>query len=308
MKLMVTGIGGVGGYLASFLNTYYPGQVTLIARKARKESLAAKGLVLHSEYFGEHVTHPAVTDTPANAGIQDVIFVCVKNYSLEAALKAVIPCIGADTIVFLIQNGIDHAEKAREIVPQGHIIDAAVSVNSQYNDDFSIEQSGKFARIFFGSDDADSCRRVEEILAHEGLRIHNEGAAIGTQIWIKYITNCAFNVITAYYEETIGAIFARPDGKEQFHTLLEEATNVGRATGIALPEDLVETIYGRVIAQKNKDVYSSLANDIMAGRKSELDTFSGLLVRTAEKVHVAVPLSAMMYHAIAKRIAERQQQ
>ena len=82
MKIMVTGIGGVGGYIASVLCANYD-DVTLIARRKRKESLQTKGLVVHSDFFGDHTAHPAVTDDPASAGIQDVIFVCVKNYSLE---------------------------------------------------------------------------------------------------------------------------------------------------------------------------------------------------------------------------------
>ena len=90
MKIMVTGIGGVGGYIASVLCANYD-DVTLVARKKRKESLQTKGLVVHSDFFGHHVAHPAVTDDPSSAGIQDVIFVCVKNYSLEAALTAVLP-------------------------------------------------------------------------------------------------------------------------------------------------------------------------------------------------------------------------
>ena len=95
MKIMITGIGGVGGYIASVLCANYD-DVTLIARRKRKESLQTKGLVVHSDFFGDHTAHPAVTDDPASAGIQDVIFVCVKNYSLEAALTAVLPCIGDD--------------------------------------------------------------------------------------------------------------------------------------------------------------------------------------------------------------------
>ena len=86
MKIMVTGIGGIGGYMASFLCAYYD-DVTLIARRKRKESLIEKGLILHSDFFGEHVAHPKVTDDPSSCGIQDVIFVCVKNYSLPAALQ-----------------------------------------------------------------------------------------------------------------------------------------------------------------------------------------------------------------------------
>lgn len=115
---MITGIGGVGGYIASVLCANYD-DVTLIARRKRKESLQTKGLVVHSDFFGDHTAHPAVTDDPASAGIQDVIFVCVKNYSLEAALTAVLPCIGDDTIVVPVLNGFTYHDTAAALMKRG---------------------------------------------------------------------------------------------------------------------------------------------------------------------------------------------
>ena len=121
MKLMVTGIGGVGGYVASVLCAAYS-DVTLIARGPRKEALLKKGLVLHSDVFGEHTAFPAVTDDPSTAGIQDMIFVCVKNYSLADALTAILPCVGRHTVVVLILNGVDHGADQRVVdrVPDLH--------------------------------------------------------------------------------------------------------------------------------------------------------------------------------------------
>ena len=159
MKIMITGIGGVGGYIASVLCANYD-DVTLVARRKRKESLQTKGLVVHSDFFGDHVAHPAVTDDPSSAGIQDVIFVCVKNYSLEAVLTAVLPCIGDDTIVVPVLNGFTYHDTATSIMKNGKIVDSAIYITSSYQEDYSIRQEGRFARIYIGSDDAEATKKV----------------------------------------------------------------------------------------------------------------------------------------------------
>lgn len=301
MKLMVSGIGGVGGYLASVLCANYK-EVTLIARKARKEALLKNGLVLHSKYFGEHVSHPAVTDNPASAGIQDIIFVCVKNYSLEEALLSLLPCIDDHTIVALIMNGVDHLAVAQKIITHGHLVDAAIYINSAYNPDYSIQQNSDFARLFIGSDDKDAARKVFTVLDHEGFERHL-AEDIKVQIWNKFITNCAFNVITAYYEKMLDEIFALPDGKQEFHTLLTESHAVAKALGINVATDLAEKIYDDRVNRKSLHSTSSLARDVIARRQSELETFSGYLVRAAHELQLSVPLSEKMYKAIKERLA-----
>lgn len=300
MKLMVTGIGGVGGYIASVLCANYP-DVTVVARKKRKDALIKNGLILHSDFFGEHRSYPTVTSDPASAGTQDIIFICVKNYSLPNALSDILPCVDSHTIVVLILNGVDHIGVARKCLEKGHIVDSAIYITSAYKEDFSILQSGKYARIVIGSNDAACTQKVFEVLNHEGLtcRIADD---IQAELWAKYITNCAYNVITAYYEGNIGDVFEHPEGKEQFRTLLEEAYAVGTGLGIALDTNLVDGIYNRIVNQNAKNVTSSLARDIIHGHQSELETFSGYLVRTAHDLGIAVPFSETCYHAISSRI------
>ncbi len=300
MKIMVTGIGGVGGYIASILCANHT-DVTLIARKKRKESLLKNGLVLHSDYFGEHRFQPAVTDDPARAGLQDVIFVCVKNYSLESALTAALPCIGPDTIVVLVLNGVDHSAVARRIMTCGHIVDSTMYISAAYNEDYSISQFGKFARMYIGSDNEANNETVRAILDHEGLKCRI-APDISVELWNKYITNCAYNVITTYYDSTIGDAFAKPGGLEEFRTLLDESYRVGKAAGVAVDPRLPSEIYERVSHQNDKSTTSSLARDIRAGHESELETFSGYLVRTAHDLGLSIPLSERFYKEIKSRI------
>ena len=296
MKIMITGIGGVGGYIASVLCANYE-DVTLIARRKRKASLETKGLVVHSDFFGDHTAHPAVTDEPASAGIQDVIFVCVKNYSLESALTAVLPCIDDHTIVVPVLNGFTYHDTAAALMTCGKIVDSAIYITSSYKEDYSIRQEGRFARIYIGSDDAEATRKIYAVLNHPGLTCCI-AQNITVEIWRKFILNCAYNVLTAYYQTSIGGALSQPHGKEEFRDLLQEAYDVGKAAGVPLPDNVVADQYDRILGSDDMDATSSLKRDIAAGHQSELDTFSGALIRLAHRYGVPVPVSEKCYQAL----------
>lgn len=299
MKIMVSGIGGVGGYIASVLCANYI-DVTLVARRARKEALEKQGLVLYSDFFGDHTFHPAVTDTPAAAGIQDVIFVCVKNYSLEAALTALRPCVGDHTIIVLILNGVDHSDVARHVLPKGILVDSAIYITSAYDKEYAIHQHGKFTRVVLGGANQDAVDTVYDLLNHPGITCKKTDD-IEAELWNKYILNCAYNVLTAYYECTIGDIMGDDQKKQEFYTLLSEAYTVGKALGVHLDPRIVDTLFGKIVRQDAKDGSSSLARDVIAGRQSELETFSGYLVKTADRLHVQAPFSKHCYTALLQR-------
>lgn len=302
MKLMVTGIGGVGGYIAAVLCANY-NDVTLVARRARKEALETKGLVVYSDFFCNHTFHPAVTDTPAQAGIQDIIFVCVKNYSLRDALAAVEPCIGEDTVIVLILNGVDHLDAAKKILSKGQLVDSAIYITSAYDADYAIRQAGHYARIVLGSDCTSAVKKAYETLNHPGLTCQI-ASDIQAEIWNKYILNCAYNVMTAYYDCNIGDVLDNPTRHAEFRQLLTEAYTVGTALGVHLDQGLVDTIDGRIMRLDAKDVTSSLARDVAAHRQSELETFSGYLVRTAKELGISAPLSEKCYTTLLERAGQ----
>ena len=86
-RICVAGIGAVGGLLAAMLGKIHGQQLTLYARPNKAKLLRENGLHLHSEFYGEVCSTPGnICDHPAEIGPQDVLFICVKNYSLEQVL------------------------------------------------------------------------------------------------------------------------------------------------------------------------------------------------------------------------------
>ena len=121
-KIAVVGVGGVGGYIGGMLAKYYP-HVSFVARGARGESIREKGFVLHSDYKGEILVHPeTVAGSSRELEKQDIIFVCVKNYSLESACEELKGAVGPDTVVVPVMNGVDPAERTAKTLGAGIVV------------------------------------------------------------------------------------------------------------------------------------------------------------------------------------------
>ena len=120
-KVAVVGVGGVGGYLAGMLGTVCP-HLTLAARGKRKESLEEKGLVLHSDYHGERNIRPEKVVPVAEMEMQDYIFVCVKNYSLEEVCREMKPAVGEHTVIIPVMNGVNPGERVRKSMDKGTVV------------------------------------------------------------------------------------------------------------------------------------------------------------------------------------------
>ena len=306
-RIAVIGVGGVGGFLTGMLVQKFP-HVTVVAREERGRSIRERGLVLHSEYKGEKTGRPEyVTEAVRLLGPQDYIFICVKNYSLEEVCRdlAGSGAVTDETVIIPVMNGVDAGGRVRELLRNAVVVDSLIYIVSFARPDYSIEQQGKFADLRIGIRNADAGQQekvaeVSRILSEADVD-HETAADIRCEIWKKYILNCAYNVETAYYDNTIGQLRGDPKKAKQYEQLVREACAVARAEGIGVPEDHADTVIRKFYNDYGDDATSSLQRDVRAGRQSELETFSGYLVREAKRLGVPVPVSERMYAGLKEK-------
>ena len=299
--LPILGIGGVGGYLAGMLGQVCP-HLTLAARGARKESLEKEGLILHSEYKGELRAVPEQVVETGELPEQDIIFICVKNYSLEEVCRELGQAVSDRTILIPVMNGVNPGERVRDLLGKGTVVDALIYIVAFANEDFSITQQGDFARLCIGIKNADALqqKKVEEaaaLLTAAGIDFE-VAEDIEVEIWRKYILNCAYNVVTAYYDNDIGQLRKEERKAKEYEALVREAEQVALAKGVAIKKEHTDAIIDRFYHGYADNATSSLQRDIRAGRRSEADVFSGYIVREAEKYGISVPVSSRMYEKL----------
>lgn len=304
-KIAVVGIGGVGGFLAGAIGSVYGEELTLVARGLRLQSIKENGLVLHSDLRGEICVHPHAVMTAEELEEQDVIFLCVKNYSLEEACDQIRHAVGEHTIVIPVMNGVDPGDRVRAALGCGIVVDSLIYIVAFIGADGEIIHQGDFARMRIGikhatAEEQQAVAEVSRILTGAGVE-HLAVDDIELEIWRKYILNCAYNVATAAYDNNIGQLRADPQKAKEFEDLITEAYEVAKAKGVAVLPEHRDEFFDRFHNVYRADATSSLQRDLNAGKRAEIETFSGYLVREAERLGIAAPVSEKMYGLLKQR-------
>lgn len=298
-KICVVGLGGVGGFIGGVLAKTYP-HVAFFARGSRKESIQNNGLIIKSDFLGEFQVKPEkISDEAEVLGIMDYVFVCVKNYSLEQVCSQIAPMIGETTVIVPIMNGIDPAQRTRNYIGMGTVLEALIYIASGSEEDYTIVQKGNYALVHIGKknsseEEKKSITKVSEILNGANVQcIIDED--IEAVIWKKYILNCAFNIITAYYHATTGELKKDPKKVEEFKSLLSEASLVGRKIGVHLSDKVEEDHLYHFLYRQDDAATSSLRRDMDLGKANELETFSGYLLTLGEQHGIELPVTRYFY-------------
>lgn len=302
-RITVVGIGGIGGYVSALLAGTYA-HVTLAARGERKKSLETDGIRLHSDFHGEILAkaEKIVESTAEIKEIQDVVFICVKNYSLEEVCQDLRGCVDEHTVIVPVMNGADTGERTRKFLQNGIVVDSVIYITSFFNEDYSVTQIGNYAKIQIGiknpnEKEKQAVEAVWNCMCAAGMDCHIS-EDVEAAVWEKYIFNCGYNVITAYYMEMAETLQQSAEKCREFRILMEEALAVAMAKEVSVREGYIESEYARFM---NLDAgsTSSLKRDIEAGRKNELETFGGYLIREAHRLNVPAPLSEKMYREMS---------
>ncbi|HIZ74609.1 MAG TPA: 2-dehydropantoate 2-reductase [Candidatus Mediterraneibacter stercoravium] len=300
-RIAVAGIGGVGGYLAGMLGRVCP-HLTMAVRGDRRESILKNGLVLHSEYKGEINVRPEYAVPVSEMGEQDYIFVCVKNYSLEDVCREMEHAVTENTVIIPVMNGVDPGERIRKALGKGTVVDSLIYIVAFANKDYSVTQQGDFANLRIGIRNADETQQqkvqeVSDILTGADID-HMIAEDIEVEIWRKYILNCAYNTESAYYDNAIGQLRSDPKKAEEYEALVREAYQVAQAKGVGVRQEHVDAILHRFYHELAENATSSLQRDIRAGKKAEVETFSGYIVREGQRLGIRTPVTEKMYEGL----------
>ncbi len=305
MHIVVMGAGAVGGFFGAKL--LKAGEaVTLIARGEHLQAIRRDGLTVRSAVEGEYVVRPRAVEDVTGLAPADAILFCVKSFDTERAAEGLRPAVGPETAVLSLQNGVDNEDKIDAILGRGHAMGGVAQVFA------NLERPGVIAhhfagRIIFGELDGRRTPRAERLLkAFERAGIGVElTTSVRRALWEKYIVICAVAGTTALTRCPIGVIRDTPPAWAMFRRIVEEIAALGAACGAGLAPDVVsQTVkFAEGIAPGNR---ASLAQDLLQGRRLELEALHGHAVRLGERLGVPVPTVFAVYAALAPHAAGRQ--
>jgi 2-dehydropantoate 2-reductase len=316
MKICIVGAGAIGGYLGVKL-ALSGADVTLIARGAHLEAIRQHGLKLIMADGSEQVaTNTQASSDMRTVGVQDVIIVAVKAYSLPALAPDLQALSGPETLVVPAQNGIpwwyfhkhggDYEGRRIEAVDPGGVIEQHMDVDRVIGcvvyPAASLVAPGVIRhiegnRFILGELDGAKTGRVQQLartLMAAGFKAPVR-SHIRTDIWIKLWGNVAFNPISALTRATLGEIARYPLTRTLVMQMMAEAQAVGEQLGISFSLGIEQRIKGTEEIGAHK---TSTLQDIEAGRTTEIDALVGAVAELGRLVGVPTPHIDAVYASV----------
>src|SRR5262245_36011964 len=284
------GAGGVGGFFGGRL-VRGGADVTFIARGAHLAALREHGLTIERTDESVHLSKLSVTDDPATIGPVELVMFGVKLWDTEPAARSLLPIMGPDTGLVSFQNGVQKDDMLRPIVGEKAIMGGVAYVGTNIGRPGVITQKGPMQRLVFGEYDGRRSPRAEAFLAAcKAGGINAEiSPDIRREIWQKFAFLAGMAAATASIRKPLGPIRANPMTRQFFLDLMREVVAVGRAHGVAVPEDFAEQRLA-FADTLHPDMTASMQHDLEHGQPLELQWLSGGVVDLGAKVGVPTPL------------------
>lgn len=294
MRTLVMGAGAVGCYYGAMLaRAGHP--VTLVGRQRHVEVINRDGLMLETAAFSERVSAQAAV-SPASAPDAELVLVCVKSGDTEDAGQELAPHLARDAIVLSLQNGVDNADRLAQVLGRP-VIPAVVYVAVEMAGPGHVRHHGR-GDLLIGA--STRSPEIAALLTEAGVPTTVSADALAA-LWDKLIINCAFNALSAIPQLPYGELVQREQVLQVMHDAADECLAVAAAAGIRVNGDPRIAI-GK-ISESMATQYSSTAQDLAAGRPSEIEHLNGYIVKTGARLQVPTPVNRVLYALV--RLMER---
>jgi 2-dehydropantoate 2-reductase len=285
VNIGIMGAGAVGCYYGATL-ARAGHKVTLVGRQAFVDRVTTDGLRLEATDFNDIVPVTPSTDA-ASLAEADIVLFSVKSGDTEEAGRSLAPHLKPDATVFTFQNGVDNAERLQAIL-QRPVIAAAVYVAAEIVGPGHVKHNGRGDLVIGVSPQSDY---IAETFRAAGIAVTISDNVNGA-LWSKLILNCAHNALSAAAQVPYGPMMETRGVREVMTDVVRECVTVGRAMGFGIPDPDMETLFG--LARSMPNQYSSTAQDLAAGKATEIDYLNGFIVRKGQELGIATPANRVL--------------
>jgi len=304
VHIVVMGSGGVGGYFGAKLQRAGE-RVTFVARGPHLEAIGRSGLAIKSAGEGDIQVRPAAVERLEGVDRADAVLFCVKSFDTDDAAKRLWSVLGPETAVLSLQNGVDNEDRIDAQLGAGRAIGGVAQVFATIESPGVIRHHAA-GRIIFGELDgrvSERAERLRDAFTHAEIPVELS-KTIRRALWEKYLLICAVGGTTAVTRETLGVVRDTPATWRLFRTIVEEVAALARASGVDLASDAVEQTvkFAETIPPGNR---ASIAQDVLQGRRLELEALHGHAARLGERLGVPTPAIFAVYAALAPHAAGR---
>ncbi len=291
-SVAVLGAGAVGSYIIWGLYEDKNVRLGVVADGERAERLKANGCMINGEVYRPNIW------SPKEAHGVDLLIVSLKYGALPGAMGMIREIVGENTIVMSLMNGIDSEELIAKEIGESHILNSLIKVASQRKEDGCYFDPETTIGIIFGEVSApyesERVKAVKALFADTGIRIRST-EYIREEMWSKFRLNVCNNLPQAILGAGVGCYRDSAHMKAISDGLRAELEAIAKAKDVDMSRIEGSSNHGAPVRPSAR--YSTL-QDIEAGRHTEIDMFSGALMRMGKELGIATPYNEYTYHMI----------
>jgi 2-dehydropantoate 2-reductase len=289
-RVVLVGLGAIGAaYASRFVDAGI--ELGVLADPGRAARYRARPTVVNGRPY----------DFPLGAGggePADLAIVAVKRSALGEAISLLRPRVGERTVVLSLLNGIDSEEVLAAAFPQASVL-LAVSVGIDAVRDGRDVRYTSLGRILYGEPAnpgpmTAKVAAVGALLDAAGIE-HQVPPDMVHELWWKWLINVGVNQVSALLRAPYRVLQDRANpAREVMIAAQREVMAVANARGVRLDEsDLARWL--DVLDALGPDNYTSMAQDALAGRPTEVDSFAATVVALGRELGVPVPVNTVLY-------------
>lgn len=302
MKYLIIGAGGTGGGIGGFLGKAGK-DVTLIARGSHLAAIREKGLSFDRGEDEPFTVNPIkaftmdeYSDTP------DVIFVCVKGYSIKETIPFIKKVASKDTVVIPVLNIYGTGRMIQEELPELCVTDGCIYIASQIKEPGTILMSGSIFRVVYGfrkNTDQSIIDKYTPILKQVEKDLEESGilpvfsSQIEKDAFQKFSFVSPMAALGVYYNVQAFAMQAKGQLRSTFISLIRELKDLSDAMDISLPENIVD-INLEILDNLAPNATASMQRDYFAGKECEMDGLIFEPIRLGKKYGIEMPVYEMI--------------
>ena len=273
-------------------------EVPFVARGAHLAAIRERGLAVNGPEGDFKIASAKVTADLASIGPVDVVLVCVKTWQLPDLLPQLHSLMGRSTLLLPLLNGVDSTAQLSATFGADRVLGGLCTVLSWIESPGVIAYLGTSASVALGAlpgTDPGRAVAIRDALIAAGIQASIPSDILAAQ-WKKFSFITAFGGVGALARAPAGILRSVGPTRALLERALSEAVAVGRQR-VALEADQVAQIMAN-IDRLPSDAFASMARDVFAGRRSELEAWNGAVARIGREAGVPTPVHEAIYGAL----------
>jgi len=287
------GLGAIGASYGSRLHDLLGSSFKVVADSERIKKYEKSGLTVNGQGYQFHYVTPEEKAEPA-----DLVIIAVKNAQLSEAIEGIRNHIGPDTIILSLLNGISSEEEIQAATSNQHILYSMCVEIAAAKENDAVDYS-HIGRICFGERDktvSDDVLAVKALFEKADIP-YEIPEDIWHTIWAKFMFNVGINQTSAVLKAPYRVFQQIPAAHEWMEQAMYEVVAISERCGVHLTDEDVQ-MYRPVLERLAPEGQTSMLQDILAERKTEVEHFAGKVCEMGKKYHIPTPVNDQLFEMI----------